>query len=964
MLAGHRARSGALARPAAAAAPGCAPLARRASRRPAAAADAAAAPVLLQQQPLPPRQQQQARQQQRQQPQQQPQQQQRRQQQPAEQQQQRDGARRGGLGARRGGPGAVKPKPYLIRIAGRTSDVKAAAGAVVKRLRTEDAVRVAAIDGESLLKAMITLTAANNMAAANAGQMLVFQPTRIGPGAAEPPRVPAGSMVMFTGAIMQGEVLTDNELRVSGSTDPLALSRAVIARLSTHSHTVLECYGTAALVAAVKAVAQARKGLLVRGQDAACIITSTPKAADAEGSGAPAPPAGGDAGRRPPTCHRLVVLECEPRRPKALLVRSTVGVSDRIAGPVPVAAAAQRGSRARHAGVTASRSASRGRIRGEQGEERSAAVREPGPGTSVPEALRVGPPGMSSPQRSGSSGTGASCQDRLEACEAGNAQEQGATAAPAPPAAGARGAQLAALFGGEQGRALLAQLGPAQAAAMAALQAASAADEDPAAKAQRQTEQLAALLSTDAGRAIMQQQLGEYLKRKQALAHAPSSPSAAVAQELLLQQAGAAGGGSPRTAAQAAAPGVSPAMLAMLAGAHASPGAAPPAPARDAAGAAPSPRGSGERDAPLTCANAWSLIQRQNAAAARDDGDMAVDEHDADAVEAAAAIGLLRHDTVGSMATSDRPGGGLAPSASDAAALAAQASLSRGGSQLVFKRRAANSTALRRHFSTASKAARADSGGFTKPQQVFKKQRKRPLMLYGPGGSGGAVPALSGGAGSGAPGKPGPLALAHQPSASCYTAPMEPEPSVTTTSSGCGYRAAAPAFSGGGAHVAALSAPAALAPSSSGVETVLSTLARQEQQLIQLQQQLRAQRELIAARRQLGSDAPPAARTASALELLLLAQAQGQAGGAAAPAAAPAQQQPASSAPGAAPDTIAALMNLASTLAAQQQAQAQAQAQAAAAAAAAQAAAGPAPSPGSQGWQAEVLRQLTAALLS
>lgn len=30
-----------------------------------------------------------------------------------------------------------KPKPFLVRIAGRTSDIKAASGAVVKRLRTE-----------------------------------------------------------------------------------------------------------------------------------------------------------------------------------------------------------------------------------------------------------------------------------------------------------------------------------------------------------------------------------------------------------------------------------------------------------------------------------------------------------------------------------------------------------------------------------------------------------------------------------------------------------------------------------------------------------------------------------------------------------------------------------------------------------------------------------------------------------
>jgi hypothetical protein len=67
-------------------------------------------------------------------------------------------------------------------------------------------VRVAAIDAESLPKAVIVLTAANNMAQANSGHMLVFQPTAINnAAAAEPPRLPVGSMVMYTTQIMAGE---------------------------------------------------------------------------------------------------------------------------------------------------------------------------------------------------------------------------------------------------------------------------------------------------------------------------------------------------------------------------------------------------------------------------------------------------------------------------------------------------------------------------------------------------------------------------------------------------------------------------------------------------------------------------------------------------------------------------------------------------------------------------------------
>jgi hypothetical protein len=70
----------------------------------------------------------------------------------------------------------------------------------------QDMVRVAAIDAESLPKALLVLTAANNMAKQNSNQMLVFQPTVISSAAAaEPPRVPVGSIVMYTTQIMAGE---------------------------------------------------------------------------------------------------------------------------------------------------------------------------------------------------------------------------------------------------------------------------------------------------------------------------------------------------------------------------------------------------------------------------------------------------------------------------------------------------------------------------------------------------------------------------------------------------------------------------------------------------------------------------------------------------------------------------------------------------------------------------------------
>jgi hypothetical protein len=46
--------------------------------------------------------------------------------------------------------------------------------------------------------------------------------------------------------------MTFNTLRVTTTTDPKALSKAIIARLALNSHTVLECYGTQALAGAVQ----------------------------------------------------------------------------------------------------------------------------------------------------------------------------------------------------------------------------------------------------------------------------------------------------------------------------------------------------------------------------------------------------------------------------------------------------------------------------------------------------------------------------------------------------------------------------------------------------------------------------------------------------------------------------------------------------------------------------------------
>lgn len=51
---------------------------------------------------------------------------------------------------------------------------------------------------------MLALTAANNMLAANSGQMIVFHPQLINDDS-EAPKIPRGSVVMYTSQLMQGE---------------------------------------------------------------------------------------------------------------------------------------------------------------------------------------------------------------------------------------------------------------------------------------------------------------------------------------------------------------------------------------------------------------------------------------------------------------------------------------------------------------------------------------------------------------------------------------------------------------------------------------------------------------------------------------------------------------------------------------------------------------------------------------
>lgn len=232
-------------------------------------------------------------------------------------------------------------------------------------------------------------------------------------------------------------------------------------------------------------------------------------------------------------------------------------------------------------------------------------------------------------------------------------------------------------------------------------------------------------------------------------------------------------------------------------------------------------------------------------------------------------------------------------------------------SQLVFRRRGPNSAALRRHFSNATKAAGQLSAGKpvattpARPQQVFKKQRKRPLVLWQSSSTN--------------------LAAAPQALPSAMDAELSESSGVAasgTVSFGC--------------------AAAAQPHSVSSVEAVLSALASQEAALLALQQQLRQQRALIQSRRE------EAAAKAAAHDPLqqLAAAAAAQADVDMADAAQ--QEQLLASESVAHGSTVSALVAIARSLAARQQA----------------AMAAPALPAAQPGWRDDVVGRLTAALLA
>lgn len=75
-----------------------------------------------------------------------------------------------------------------------------------------------------------------------------------------------------------------------------------------------------------QALAQARKYLRASNQDIAVVIASgrkaepIPQAAEGAAEAAAAAAGAGTSSRYPPTCHRLIVLECQINMPRALLV--------------------------------------------------------------------------------------------------------------------------------------------------------------------------------------------------------------------------------------------------------------------------------------------------------------------------------------------------------------------------------------------------------------------------------------------------------------------------------------------------------------------------------------------------------------------------------------------------------------------------------------------------------------------
>jgi hypothetical protein len=167
-----------------------------------------------------------------------------------------------------------------------------------------------------------------------------------GVGGGAPRARPTCGITFYVGRVLAGEVETRNALVAAGGSQPAALMRAIVARLRTQRHTVVECVGPAAAAAGLAAIGLARAELLRHHrQDIAVVLAprSIPGRAAAAG------------GPTEVLQHRFIVLPCALGRPAELQLRADVTWP--AAAPGPVAAAANAASAAASASAAAASAA-------------------------------------------------------------------------------------------------------------------------------------------------------------------------------------------------------------------------------------------------------------------------------------------------------------------------------------------------------------------------------------------------------------------------------------------------------------------------------------------------------------------------------------------------------------------------------------------------------------------------------
>lgn len=196
---------------------------------------------------------------------------------------------------------------------------------LAQQLQEADFSKVVCTTESHLFHTLLSLVSARKMLEKSDRRMPVFQPTIL---AKDAPDTPAGSLALHLSKLESGMIMTNNSLIVGNTKFPedfhKSFAKAVVARMYQYGHTVIEGYGPDACVQILKAIAQARRSLLIRYRDVSVSLTA--EEVNIRRKGTP------EKDLQRPLKLTFTLLECEPRQPSKVKAFMEVKTLDRASG--------------------------------------------------------------------------------------------------------------------------------------------------------------------------------------------------------------------------------------------------------------------------------------------------------------------------------------------------------------------------------------------------------------------------------------------------------------------------------------------------------------------------------------------------------------------------------------------------------------------------------------------------------